>query len=109
MVCWALCFTEVPGLDVVGAEDIAAGPHQGMVGLEAIDRKDPLLVRMLVEEGHGLIDDKGRFGIPLGKAHGLGHDFLNKVSVALEDIGRNPDRWPVLRFEIRRRLIHRFP
>ncbi len=43
------------------------------------------------------------------QAPGLGSDFLDKIDGAVEDIGRNPERWPVLRANIRRRLVHRFP
>ena len=40
---------------------------------------------------------------------GLGDAFLDKVSSAVEDIAANPQRWPVIRLNARRRLIHRFP
>lgn len=40
---------------------------------------------------------------------GLGQDFLRKVQSALDEIGRHPTRWPKVRGNIRRRLIHRFP
>jgi plasmid stabilization system protein ParE len=40
---------------------------------------------------------------------GLGQDFLRKVQSALDEIGRHPTRWPKVRGDIRRRLIHRFP
>ena len=43
------------------------------------------------------------------QAAGLGEDFLSKVESAVRDIAEHPDRWPVIRFEIRRRLVHRFP
>lgn len=43
------------------------------------------------------------------QATGLGGDFLDKIDSALQDISENPERWPVLRLEVRRRLIHRFP
>lgn len=43
------------------------------------------------------------------QAPGLGADFLNKIESAVCDIGEHPERWPVLRFDIRRRLVHRFP
>ena len=43
------------------------------------------------------------------RAPGLGNDFLDKIDSAVKDIGTNPRRWPVVRFNIRRRLIHRFP
>ncbi len=43
------------------------------------------------------------------QAVGLGEDFLSKVESAVRDIAEHPDRWPVIRLEIRRRLVHRFP
>lgn len=43
------------------------------------------------------------------QASGLGDDFLDKIDSALQDIAAHPERWPVIRFNIRRRLIHRFP
>ena len=43
------------------------------------------------------------------QALGLGDDFLDKIDSAVQDISENPKAWPILRFEIRRRLIHRFP
>ncbi len=43
------------------------------------------------------------------QALGLGHDFLDKINSAVQDITEHPDRWPIIRFNIRRRLVHRFP
>jgi plasmid stabilization system protein ParE len=43
------------------------------------------------------------------QAAGLGADFLSKVQNAVKDIAEHPEMWPVIRFEIRRRLVHRFP
>ena len=43
------------------------------------------------------------------QAPGLGGDFLDKIDAAVRDIGAHPERWPVVRFNIRRRLVHRFP
>jgi len=43
------------------------------------------------------------------QAPGLGDDFLDKIDAAVRDIGTNPSRWPIIRSDIRRRLIHRFP
>jgi plasmid stabilization system protein ParE len=40
---------------------------------------------------------------------GLGDAFLVKVQAAARDIAEHPYRWPVIRVNIRRRLIHRFP
>ena len=42
------------------------------------------------------------------QAPGLGNDFLTKIELALQDIAGAPDRWPVVRDNIRRRLIRRF-
>ena len=43
------------------------------------------------------------------QAPGLGEDFLDRIGSALQDIGAHPERWAVVRFNIRRRLVHRFP
>lgn len=43
------------------------------------------------------------------QASGLGDDFLDKIDSAVREIGENPERWPVIRANIRRRLVHRFP
>ena len=43
------------------------------------------------------------------QAPGLGKEFLGKIDNAVCDIGKNPERWPVVRHEVRRRFIHRFP
>jgi plasmid stabilization system protein ParE len=43
------------------------------------------------------------------QAPGLGDDFLDKIASAVQDIGEHPERWPVIRSNIRRRRIHRFP
>jgi plasmid stabilization system protein ParE len=43
------------------------------------------------------------------QAVGLGDDFLDKIDSAICDIGEHPERWPLVRFGIRRRLVHRFP
>jgi plasmid stabilization system protein ParE len=43
------------------------------------------------------------------QATGLGLEFLDKVDAAIQDIGMNPERWPMLQTNIRRRLILRFP
>ncbi len=39
----------------------------------------------------------------------LGEAFLVKVDSAVRDIAKYPGRWPVIRFDVRRRLVHRFP
>jgi toxin ParE1/3/4 len=43
------------------------------------------------------------------QAPGLGNDFLDKIDSAIRDISESPETWPILCFEIRRRMIHRFP
>jgi putative addiction module component (TIGR02574 family) len=39
----------------------------------------------------------------------LGRDFLRKVQNAVDEIVQHPVRWPKVRGNIRRRMIHRFP
>ncbi|HIJ94791.1 MAG TPA: type II toxin-antitoxin system RelE/ParE family toxin [Desulfuromonadales bacterium] len=43
------------------------------------------------------------------QALGLDADFLTKIEIALQDISEAPERWPVVRNNIRRQLIQRFP
>ncbi|MEI6210913.1 MAG: type II toxin-antitoxin system RelE/ParE family toxin [bacterium] len=43
------------------------------------------------------------------RVSGLGDVFLDKISSALADIANYPERWPNVKLNIRRRLIHRFP
>ncbi len=43
------------------------------------------------------------------QAQGLGGEFLEKVESALHDIRLCPERWSIIKHDIRRRLIHRFP
>ena len=43
------------------------------------------------------------------QATGLGEDFLDKIDTAIQDISENPERWPIVRGRVRRRLVHRFP
>jgi len=40
---------------------------------------------------------------------GLGADFLRAVEAAVESISRRPDSWPLVRENVRRRLLRRFP
>jgi len=40
---------------------------------------------------------------------GLGSDYLNTVEAALAGIQRNPTAYPIIRGEIRRCLVRRFP
>ncbi len=43
------------------------------------------------------------------RAHGLGDDFIDRVDEVVCDIAENPSRWPIIRFNVRRRLIRRYP
>lgn len=43
------------------------------------------------------------------QAQGLGNDFLDKIDNAVDDISKNPDRWPIINNKIRKRLVQRFP
>ncbi|MDD5673245.1 MAG: type II toxin-antitoxin system RelE/ParE family toxin [Chitinivibrionales bacterium] len=43
------------------------------------------------------------------QAPGLGIDYLDKIDSAIHDVEENPEQWPTIRFNIRRRLVHRFP
>lgn len=43
------------------------------------------------------------------QAPGLGVDFLARIDAAVQDIGRNPELWPIIKANTRRRLINRFP
>ena len=43
------------------------------------------------------------------QAKGLGSEFLDQIDAAVLDIREAPERWPVIRLSIRRRLVHRFP
>lgn len=42
-------------------------------------------------------------------APGLSGDFLDSIESAIQDIGENPERWPIVYSGVRRRLIRRFP
>lgn len=35
--------------------------------------------------------------------------FFNKIEQAVKDISEDPEKWPIIHVQIRRRLIHRFP
>ena len=43
------------------------------------------------------------------RASGLGADFLRVVDVALAEIQRMPERFPVVQMQCRRALLRRFP
>jgi toxin ParE1/3/4 len=43
------------------------------------------------------------------RATGLGADFLRVVAVALAEIQRMPERFPVVQMQCRRALLRRFP
>ncbi len=40
---------------------------------------------------------------------GLGKDFLDKIQSTIDDVAQHPLRWPKVRGDIRRRMVHRFP
>ena len=43
------------------------------------------------------------------QAPGLSVTFLNHIQLAFDDIAQGPERWPEIKFKIRRRLVYRFP
>jgi toxin ParE1/3/4 len=43
------------------------------------------------------------------RSAGLGAAFLNVIEKAVLDIREHPGRWPIIRSQIRRRLVGRFP
>lgn len=43
------------------------------------------------------------------QAYNLGKDFLYIIENTLQDISKNPLRWPTIDYGVRRRLINRFP
>ncbi len=43
------------------------------------------------------------------QATGLGDNFLDKIATAVQEIRNNPERWPIIGDDIRRRLLHHFP
>lgn len=40
---------------------------------------------------------------------GLGDIFMNTLKTVVQDVAEHPYRWPIIRQNIHRRLIHRFP
>jgi len=40
---------------------------------------------------------------------GLGHQFLEAIDRAVDDIEKHPRRWLILKKQVRRRLVGRFP
>ena len=63
-------------------------------------------VRFIIPAEQEMLDAARYYAM---QAPGLGADFLKNIKSAVYDIGEHPERWPVLRFDIRRRLVHRFP
>ena len=63
-------------------------------------------VRFLRPAELEILDAAGYYEL---QASGLGDDFLDKIASAVKDIGEYPERWPIVRLNIRRRLVHRFP
>ena len=43
------------------------------------------------------------------RSPGLGREFLRAVDVALAEIARTPERYPIVHREARRALVRRFP
>lgn len=43
------------------------------------------------------------------QATALGSEFLDKIDSAIQEICKYPEHWPVVKADIRRRLVHRFP
>jgi plasmid stabilization system protein ParE len=43
------------------------------------------------------------------QAKGLGSEFLARIEATVKDVQGNPERWPVLGNDIRRRLVRGFP
>jgi plasmid stabilization system protein ParE len=43
------------------------------------------------------------------RVEGLARAFLDSIALAIKDIGDFPERWPVVRQEVRRRLVSCFP
>ena len=43
------------------------------------------------------------------KVDGLGADLTSKVRVAAEEIRRHPEAWPIVRPNVRRKRVPRFP
>ena len=62
--------------------------------------------RLLLPAEHEMFDAACFYEM---QAPGLGTDFLAKIELALQDIAASPERWPVLRENIRKRPIRRFP
>lgn len=65
-----------------------------------------MIVRLLQPADQEMFDAAAYYEL---QVPGLGRAFLDKVDSAVSDIAENPERWPVLRLDVRRRLIHRFP
>jgi plasmid stabilization system protein ParE len=63
-------------------------------------------VRLLHLAEQEMLDAAAYYALQI---RGLGADFLDKMESAIADIAENPERWPIVRSDIRRRLIHRFP
>lgn len=43
------------------------------------------------------------------QASGLGVDYLSEVERAVQAITKSPNTWPIIKGELRRRLVRRFP
>ena len=63
-------------------------------------------VHYLPPAEHELFDAAWYYEIQVA---GLGLRFMSAVDSAVADIGSNPERWPLIRNGVRRRLLRRFP
>lgn len=43
------------------------------------------------------------------QAVGLGSEFLDQVDAAIKEFSEHPEQCPIVKLNIRRRLVHRFP
>ncbi|MHA1719159.1 MAG: type II toxin-antitoxin system RelE/ParE family toxin [Promethearchaeia archaeon] len=43
------------------------------------------------------------------KVSGLGFEFLEKIERAINLIDRNPDRWQILKYRVRKYIVKQFP
>ena len=64
------------------------------------------IVRMVQPAEQEMLDAAAYYELQVS---GLGRDLLAKIASAVADIAENPERWPVIRLNVRRRLVHRFP
>ena len=63
-------------------------------------------VRLVLPAEQEMLDAATYYELQAG---GLGREFLEKIGSAVADIAENAERWPIVRLNVRRRLVHRFP